>query len=89
MILIVIFHLLIFIDFSRDCVNAELVNSHQWTALLSSLHVKYLQETRSSITVTAKNSLCTEHVKIYMDQINSSYWATQSEYSTFLAKHLM
>jgi hypothetical protein len=89
MLLIVVLHLLIFIHVSRDCVNAELVNSHQWTALLSSLHIKFLQETRSSLTVTAKNSLCAEHVKIYMDQINSSYWAAQSEYSTFLVKHLM
>jgi hypothetical protein len=89
MLLIVIPHLLVFILLSRGCVNAELVNNHHWTTLLSSLRIKFLKETRSSLTVTSKNSLCAEHVKIYMDQINSSYWATQSEYSTFLAKRLM
>jgi hypothetical protein len=74
--------------FSRDFVTAQLVNNHQWTAVFSSLNINSFKESRSSSTATAKNSLCAEHIKIYMDQINSSYWAMQSEYSTFLAAYL-
>ena len=85
MLFMVMLHILIF---SGDCVTAQLVNNHQWTAVLSSLNIKSFQESRSSSTGTASNSLCAEHIKIYMDQINSSYWAVQSEYSTFLATQL-
>jgi len=61
-------------------VTAQLVNNQQWKAVLSALNIKFLQESKSSSTATANISLCAEHVKIYMDQINSSYWAVQSEY---------
>jgi hypothetical protein len=87
MLLKVILHVLIFVDFSRDCVTAQLVDNRRWTAVLPSLNIKSLQETMSSLTATADNSLCAEHVKIYMDQINSSYWAVQSEYSSFLVTY--
>jgi len=80
MLLMVVFHLSIFTHLSRDCVTAQLVNNHQWIAVLSSLNIKFLQESSSSSTAIANISLCAEHIKIYMDQINSSYWAIQSEY---------
>jgi hypothetical protein len=87
MLLMVILPALIFIHLSRDCVTAEMENNHQWTAVLSSLNMKSLQESRSSLNATDKNSLCAEHMKIYMHQINSSYWAIQSKYSTILATY--
>jgi hypothetical protein len=65
-------------------VTVEPVNNQQWRAVLCSLNIKSFEEIRSSMIVTQNNSLCTEHIQIYLDQINTSYWAIQSEYSKFL-----
>jgi hypothetical protein len=67
----------------------EPVNNQQWTAVLSSLNIKSFQEARSSMIVAKNNPLCAEHIQIYLDQINTSYWAIQSECSTFLDTYFM
>jgi hypothetical protein len=80
-----ILHILIFIYLSQNFVTAELVNNHQWIAVLSSLNIKSLKETRSSLTEKANDSLRVEHIKICLDQIKNCYREIQNEYSTFLA----
>jgi hypothetical protein len=80
MLLKVISHTLVFIHILNNCVAEERVNDYQWRAVLSFLNVTSVQETRASLIVTAKNSLCAEHMKIYLDQISTSTWAVQSEY---------
>jgi hypothetical protein len=73
-------HILIFISVWGTYKSADLVNDHQWKDVLPYLNVKYLQETRPSVLATVNNTLCAQHFQIYMDQLNTSYWAMLSKY---------
>jgi hypothetical protein len=73
-------YILIFVPLLRTFVAAELVNNQQLTDVLSDLNNIYFQQSRSSPFATANNTLCSQHFQIYLDQINVSYWAVQSEY---------
>jgi hypothetical protein len=76
-------YVLIFVILLRTCVEAELVNNHQWKDILPYLNTKYFQQSRPSLFATANNTLCSQHFQIYLDQINVSYWAMQSEYFVY------
>jgi hypothetical protein len=71
---------LIFVPLLGTCMEAESVNDHQWNEVLPYLDIKYFQESWPSLFATANSTLCSQHLQIYLDQINVSYWATKSEY---------
>ena len=59
-------------------------NLHQWKSVLPYLNIKYFQETRLSLSEAVNNTLCAKDFQMYVDQINESYWAIQSEYLTLI-----
>jgi len=52
--------------------------------VLPYLNIKYFQETRLSLSEAVNNTLCAKDFQMYVDQINESYWAIQSEYLTLI-----
>jgi hypothetical protein len=75
MLLMLQFYVIIFVPVLGNCVTF-----HQWKGVLPYLNVKHFQEIWSSLSVAVNNTLCKEHFQMYLDQINDSHWAMQSEY---------
>jgi len=52
--------------------------------VLPYFNIEYFQETRLSLSETMNNTQCAKDFQMYVDQINESYWALQSEYLTLI-----
>jgi len=79
MLLMLHVYLLTFVSLLGNCENFR-----QWKSVLPYFNIEYFQETRLSLSETMNNTQCAKDFQMYVDQINESYWALQSEYLTLI-----
>jgi hypothetical protein len=75
MLLILQAYILTFVTILGNCATF-----HQWINVLPYLNIKHFQEISPSLPEAVNNTICTKDFQMYVDQINESYWAMQSEY---------
>jgi hypothetical protein len=75
MLLILQAYILIFVTILGNCATL-----HQWKNVLPYLDIKHFQEIWPSLSEAVNNTICTKDFKMYVGQINESYWAMKSEY---------